>query len=49
MNYATLLGKTDGTDKVTIDAIGVDGNEAAVTFLLNSGTIPRGGRRPERQ
>ena len=39
MGHATLLGKADGTDSSTIDAIGVDGNEAAGTFLLNSGTI----------
>ena len=39
MSYATVLGRTSGTDSVTLQAIGVDGNEVDATFLLNPGTI----------
>ncbi|MGO4536792.1 hypothetical protein [Leifsonia sp. 2MCAF36] len=39
MSYATVLGRTDGTDTVTVHAIGVDGNEVDATFLLNPSTI----------
>ncbi|MEN0085157.1 MAG: hypothetical protein AAGC66_10355 [Leifsonia sp.] len=35
MSYATVLGRTDGTDSVTISAIGADGNDVQATFLLN--------------
>lgn len=39
MSYATVLGRTRGTDSVTIHALGVDGNEVDATFLLNASTI----------
>jgi hypothetical protein len=35
MSYATVLGRTHGTDSVTLQAIGIDGNEVGATFLLN--------------
>lgn len=39
MSYATVLGRTGGTDSVTVHAIGVEGNEVDATFLLNPSTI----------
>lgn len=39
MSYATVLGRTAGTDCVTLQAIGADGNDTDATFLLNGGTI----------
>ena len=38
MEYARALGSAHMTDTVTLQAIGSDGNEVKVTFLLNSGT-----------
>lgn len=39
MSYATVLGRTDGADSVTLSAIGPDGNDVEATFLLNSSTV----------
>jgi hypothetical protein len=39
MSYATVLGRTDGTDSVTVHAIGIDGNDVDATFLLNPSTV----------
>jgi hypothetical protein len=38
MEYARALGSAHMTDTVTLRAIGADGNEVSVTFLLNAGT-----------
>jgi hypothetical protein len=35
MSYATVLGRNNSTDSVTLRAIGMDGNEVEATFLLN--------------
>lgn len=35
MSYATVLGRSNNTDSVTLHAIGMDGNEVDATFLLN--------------
>ncbi|MGH1548022.1 hypothetical protein ACRAWB_02115 [Leifsonia poae] len=38
MSYATVLGRNNSTDSVTLRAMGVDGNEVDATFLLNPST-----------
>ncbi len=35
MSYATVLGRSNSTDSVTLHAIGADGNEVDATLLLN--------------
>ncbi|BDI22626.1 hypothetical protein L3i23_14020 [Herbiconiux sp. L3-i23] len=39
MEYAALIARSGTGDTVTLQAIGFDGSEVAVTFLLNSGTV----------
>jgi hypothetical protein len=39
VQYATLLGKLNSADNVTIRSIGVDGAQVDAVFLLNSGTV----------
>ena len=39
LSYAALVAKVGGGDEVRIRAIGVDGDEVTVGFLLNSGTV----------
>lgn len=39
MSYATVLGRTGGTDTVTVHAIETDGSEVDATFLLNPSTV----------
>ncbi|MBW9119551.1 hypothetical protein JNB63_05540 [Microbacterium trichothecenolyticum] len=38
MEYARALGVAGMTDSISLHAIGLDGNEVDVTFLLNSNT-----------
>jgi hypothetical protein len=37
MEYAKLLGVANSADNIDLNAIGADGDEVIVTFLLNSG------------
>jgi len=39
MKYAALLAQINRGDALDIRALGVDGAEVEVTFLLNSGTV----------
>lgn len=39
MSYATVLGRNNSTDSVTLRAVTMDGNETDATFLLNPSTI----------
>jgi hypothetical protein len=39
VQYATLLGKLNSADNVTIRSIGIDGAQVDAVFLLNSGTV----------
>jgi hypothetical protein len=39
VEYAALVARIGSGDSVTLRAIGVDGEEVAATFLLNSGTV----------
>jgi hypothetical protein len=39
LQYAALLAQISRGDSVTLRAIGVDGEEVEVGFLLNSGTV----------
>ena len=38
MSYATVLGRNNNTDSVTLRAVGADGNEEDATVLLNPST-----------
>jgi hypothetical protein len=37
--YAALVAKIGGGDQVKLQAVGADGDEVTVTFVLNSGTV----------
>ncbi len=39
VRYAALLAKLGSGDAVELSAVGVDGEQVEVTFLLNSGTV----------
>lgn len=39
MRYAALLAQINRGDSLDLSAIGVDGEQVHVTFLLNSGTV----------
>lgn len=39
LSYAALVAKVGGGDQVQIRAIGADGDQVTVGFLLNSGTV----------
>lgn len=39
VEYAALLARLTSGDAVSLRAIGVDGDEVTVAFLLNSGTV----------
>ena len=39
LEYAALVAQIGGGDKVSLRAIGADGDEVTVGFLLNSGTV----------
>jgi hypothetical protein len=39
LRYAALIARLGSGDAVTLRAIGVDGEDVTVSFLLNSGTV----------